>query len=990
MNTAGRKSGWLLVACLAAVSSHALCDTAAWSYRADFQHGFSGWMSFPLAQDIGFDPTLAVENAELIREVTSAGQKRLRLGMFRPMHFVARAETRLRIRYRAELTAASVRMRAILSSEDGRRYESDIPSGTGSHEISLSGTQLGIQAEVAMRSVVIECLLDRPSMATPNRIVLQQFELASFRPREVPVLAPELLADDDVQVAARPLLEGEPFVVKLGIGSAATIRLTNPRGEEVTGSLSGSAGVPGLWTADITTHDAHTRFLYVVMAKPAAHPRTLLTAERLQRLRTGNEYAALRKQIQTQAHAPAAQIKTNVSAGANVQRLPSGRSLRAEYDGELTAYFQLLDSYANSIATCALDYALNGDRTSLDTAKRNLLAVAQWPTWTPPRFAKHGMHTYYEAGLFAQKLAFGYDLIAAELTQSDKEQIAGAFRTNVIEPTVDEYFRYDRMPLAASNWMANSVGGALMAAAVTQGDVQGWREHEGVALSQLAVAYVRNLKALFPGDGSEMEPIGYQHFAMEGFSWGAAALESLQIRPRQLQRMYDAFWWPRYAMVGPSLLLGGGDFDGELRSFDGFAYAAEHSGIPGLTAFYAERPKRDPSLLDLVCCTGDAQLAGDPPLTRIFGDRGSAVLRSGWDERATVVSLRAGPWFNHEHHDQGSFQVSAFGERIISEAGYANYYRDPNYPTYFTQAPGHNTVLIDDDPFSQTGGAAIASHLLSPQLDYVETDLSRAYDGQLSAYRREFVFLRPDVLIVSDELRAPEPHTFTWLLHPADGKMPSVSGNRVRIETASAFTDVVASNSLIPWQIEATPLPISMFQDLNRGTIQDRYVMRLRSARVREARFMVGMQFHTREAMQSTLIPVTRPGAAGFEETGQWAVLFRSEKVLLEHAGLKTDARVFATKGNDWLAIGATSVMRGPERLISSNAAINVAASRIEQGIRLDLTAATDALVEVRVPPDVSAVFVDDATSAAKPDHTLTLPLSRGEHHVRIHTGKSL
>ena len=34
---------------------HAL---APWTFRADWSGGFSGWMSFPLAQDIGYDPTL--------------------------------------------------------------------------------------------------------------------------------------------------------------------------------------------------------------------------------------------------------------------------------------------------------------------------------------------------------------------------------------------------------------------------------------------------------------------------------------------------------------------------------------------------------------------------------------------------------------------------------------------------------------------------------------------------------------------------------------------------------------------------------------------------------------------------------------------------------------------------------------------------------------------------------------------------------------------
>ncbi|HEU4983550.1 MAG TPA: hypothetical protein VFT88_12785, partial [Acidobacteriaceae bacterium] len=31
---------------------------APWTYRADWSGGFSGWMSYPLAQDVGYDPSL--------------------------------------------------------------------------------------------------------------------------------------------------------------------------------------------------------------------------------------------------------------------------------------------------------------------------------------------------------------------------------------------------------------------------------------------------------------------------------------------------------------------------------------------------------------------------------------------------------------------------------------------------------------------------------------------------------------------------------------------------------------------------------------------------------------------------------------------------------------------------------------------------------------------------------------------------------------------
>jgi hypothetical protein len=586
------------------------------------------------------------------------------------------------------------------------------------------------------------------------------------------------------------------------------------------------------------------------------------------------------------------------------------------------------------------------------------------------------MHTYYEAGLFSQKLALGYDLIAAELSKAEMEQIAAAFRKNVIEPTVDEYFRYDRMPLAASNWMANSVGGALMAAVATQGDVDGWIDREGPSLAQLAVVYARCLRALFRGDDAQMEPLGYQHFAMQGFSWGAAALASVGVRPVELTRMYSAFRWPKYAMVRPNLMLDGGDFNGEFRTFDGFAYGAENGRVPGLRAFYDQRPKRDPSLLDLICCTGNADAGETAPLSRIFGDRGSAVFRSGWASDATVISLRAGPWFNHEHHDQGSFQLAAFGDQVIAEAGYASYYRDPNYPTYFTQAPGHNTVLIDDDAFSQvdsSGGfwpalkghlSRISSHLLSADFDYVEANLAGAYDGRLSGYTRRFLYLRPDVLVVADDVRTPEAHTFSWLLHAADGTIPVVSGERVRIETTAAVADILGGGK---WEMSTTPLPISLFSDLSRGVIRDRYMLRQRSARARHAEFTTAIHVRARGAAEPA---ISRLGS-GFEDArAGWCALVRSGADAIRHRGYVTDARMFAVRGEKWFAAEAQKLEHGSEVSFTASSPVNIASNGAGE---FEVYVPASATIEIRTPAG-----------------HLSRTLSQGEHRVRILDGKSL
>ena len=117
-----------------------------------------------------------------------------------------------------------------------------------------------------------------------------------------------------------------------------------------------------------------------------------------------------------------------------------------------------MESYSNAIAFNALDFRLSGDRQALEAARRALLTVSAWPTWTPPWFIANGLHNYYGVGVFTQKVAFGYDLIADELSPEEKSQIAEAFWKNSIRPTLDGYFTYDRLPIACQQSRI-SVGG---------------------------------------------------------------------------------------------------------------------------------------------------------------------------------------------------------------------------------------------------------------------------------------------------------------------------------------------------------------------------------------------------------------------------------------------------------------------------------------------------------------------------------------------------
>ena len=179
----------------------------------------------------------------------------------------------------------------------------------------------------------------------------------------------------------------------------------------------------------------------------------------------------------------------------------------------------------------------------------------------------------------------------------------------------------------------------------------------------------------------------------------------------------------------------------------------------------------------------DDSVAPSPPTlptSKIFSEKGNAVFRSGWNGEDIVFLYRAGPNFNHHHADQGSFLLTAFGEVLISEGNWSDYYKDPYYATFFTQAIGHNTVLVGGDPESQTipdtpqfkaldKYPRITDSITSDFYDSVVSDLAPVYQNRLARYSRSVVFLKPDYFVVFDDLKTSgEQQQVDFLLHLAD------------------------------------------------------------------------------------------------------------------------------------------------------------------------------------------------------------------------------
>lgn len=1002
-----------------------------WSDAEDFSKGIPGWTSFPLAQDIGYDPSIYTEPKNnpraLVRDIIAGGQDKLRVGVVKPIRFRVTPKSSFHLRYAINMSGAHGPAELILGTESGRKFAAAIPADNGDHAVDISGAQLQVPASGAdVQVLVIESDTAKAVSGSHNRLVIEALSVDAERRAAVPVLLPHLMrsATMGTPVAVETVDTSDPtLTVQVGPRAGYTeITLFDGTGKQIKsqelgpGPVSlGSSPTPGLWRARLTNGGAESDFRFLVLGHVPPHPRLLLTPERLEQLRSLMPSDALRNIVRDKAASYAAAIAYNAKAGEDIRLMSPDSVFPGLHD-----YAALLDNYGNAIVLNALDYRLRGSKESLDVARRALLTVSQWPTWTPTWFVAHGLHTYYMVGVFTQQNAFGYDLIADQLSAHEKKQIADSFFRNAIRPAVEEYFLNDRMPIAASNHMAHAIGGAIGACIAVYGDVPEWSMRFAPALAVLLVSNRKLLHGLFPGDGSEAEPAGYEDFAMEGMSFGMAALRRIGIRPVGTERMMESFWWPHYVQFKPGRLLDTGDWDGDLGALSGYAWAAEYSGDPTLRAFYDsavthslksivaaagnhETPPYAPDMLDLICCTKPAGPLPAAPTSRLFPLRGSAALRSGWGPNSTVVSLRAGAWFNHEHHDEGSFQVASNGEELIAEAGYTDYYTDPRYRNYFTQVPGHNTVMLDDDAFSQNSFEgrywksfdrypSITRHVLGDGIDYLSADLTAAYGDSLKSFTREFLFLKPDVLVVHDRVDGKAPHRYSFLLHVPPGASPGVDGSTATVRGAKARTFAVAAGTTAHWTIEAAPIPITAYQDFDEVPVEPRNTFRLQSARTDNAVFTVGMQFLPSNSAVSSLTAISTANADGFSTgSGEGAVtaLFRAKPGDLLRDGFTTDGDVLAMvrehEAEHLFTSEARSFGDKGRTILSSNVPVD---AEITQGSKNDvmrLFVAAPANVSIAIRSEVRSILVDGKReSVPKSGNRIELKLNQGEHGVQI------
>lgn len=160
------------------------------------------------------------------------------------------------------------------------------------------------------------------------------------------------------------------------------------------------------------------------------------------------------------------------------------------------------------------------------------------------------------------------------------------------------------------------------------------------------------------------------------------------------------------------------------------------------------------------------------PNAAVFPSIGWATLHSSLanPDRYSIL-FKSSPYgsFSHSHADQNSFIINGRQEPLAIDSGYYDTHKSRHHRAWTTRTEAHNAITFDGgkgQPWDELRARGRLSRFTScPDWDAVAGDATEAYDGQLASARRTIMYLRPDHVLIYDNLVSAIPRSFEWNIH---------------------------------------------------------------------------------------------------------------------------------------------------------------------------------------------------------------------------------
>lgn len=527
------------------------------------------------------------------------------------------------------------------------------------------------------------------------------------------------------------------------------------------------------------------------------HPRLYLTSERINELRGAikTTHASLWEEFQRQADDIA-------------KKDPPKYKDKFDPDDVQQLWMRTV---GNNIPILAFAYVLSGEKQYLDSSVKWALASCSYPTWGIREHEGTDLSTGHQ--LFG--LAMLYDWCYHDLSETTKATIretlmsrgsyifdAGAKGKTV--KTLAGYLlfpwiEWDEAYLQNHLWI-NSCGIAAAGLALFD-EFPETTKWMAFALDKYAITM-----DILGDDGASHEGPSYWTY---GVAW---MLKFIHLARELLEvDMYNHPWWQNtaYYRLHMSLPRDSWRYNNTMVNY-GDSFRADSKGADYMLRKLASEyhdgyaqwlanaldddnvaHPRDP-WLNLLWYDPSVtpKPPSDLPTLHHFTDIDIASARSDWSGNESLVFFKCGPYLGHKaihkmtyclssahhvHPDVNSFMLIGAGDWLMRDDG-----------THYKYTGYHNTLLVDGSGQYGEGGDSfdgIDLHGLkicpritcaesTPLLDHLTGDATVAYPAEcgLQRFVRHLLFLKPDVLIVVDDIALDSERQLELRFHPEQQK----------------------------------------------------------------------------------------------------------------------------------------------------------------------------------------------------------------------------
>lgn len=845
-------------------------DKIPYTLFNDFETGeLDSWEPYPYSQDIGFDalffarqsPTYQNSKYSLARPVKASDAVELYQGFTRRLDLYTIAATRVKAAIYLQSDRNPQTLELSLGTFDGRRYintiqdpaanqwaELDIPIS----DFQMNGQSLGSGEHIQV--VTIKTSYPMVYYLYTYTILMDNFSINGERQQHFVGIKPSSTDFNmfDISTLNKHFFIGD--ILSLTTRTEVKTQLTQLKGklvdsrnrivrDNINFSKEGDdwtnesihrftdRDAAGQWKILLTGQttagtEVNWSFKFLMPGKQIdCHPRLFFSALELQK-RVSEEKSPIAKRILDKALKDTSFMKVDIEA-INEGEDKTGDNLVGGPYSKTSVGFDAYGMWVNPmvqlenvITEGSFRYAFIHDIRAGKKAREALLKLCSFSKWNNNWMLERKFWTYYPVGYALTPVACGYDMLYDLLSAEDRVFVREAIINKGLKLFYRDMVEMNRMPSNMTNHIAVIVTGFGLAATAIYGDDPN-NPYLEPYLSGIITKTKTFIDRTYYEDGSYGEPkSSYMNMATESIVRLLCALErNFGIDYSTTTNVQNFYKYLLQATHSVGRIQDYGDTGGteggviQLGSLLHSQWFVCRTGNPLLYKYVRQYwDEGNGGYLGYLWYRDDIIPSSREtlPASKVFSAQG-IVMRSGWDDKSSIISTRVGPNSNHYHYDQGSFQIMTNGEVLITDPGHGGgYYANLDFLIYNIQAIAHNVMLVDHDPESQTpadydnGIAALCNwprmmHSFTGNIaDAAEEELASVYKNKLETYTRTLLCTKSGPLFLFDHVKSksPEGHVYDWIFHgPRTNGLRSLSysDQRVMIDrpTARLTLDVI-------------------------------------------------------------------------------------------------------------------------------------------------------------------------------------------------------